>query len=65
MSPATVDVIIVNYNSRNRTLEDVLESVFAQRIEGLSVIVVDNGSVDGSTDAIALCASLRNGHRHR
>jgi|GEM_PF-138983 len=52
MSAPTVDVIVVNYNTRDRTIE-CLSSVLAQQIPGLSVILVDNGSSDGSVEAIA------------
>ncbi len=50
MTP-TVDVIVVNYNTRDRTLE-CIASVLAQGIPGLRVILVDNGSRDGSVAAI-------------
>lgn len=52
MSAPTVDAIVVNYNTRERTLE-CLDSVAAQGIDGLGVILVDNGSNDGSARAIA------------
>jgi GT2 family glycosyltransferase/glycosyltransferase involved in cell wall biosynthesis len=60
----SVSVIIVNYNTREQTLE-CIESVYAEAavsarsaapfppaLDKLTVIVVDNGSVDGSADAI-------------
>lgn len=47
----TLDVVIVNYNTRERTLE-CIGSVLAQRIPGLRVVLVDNGSLDGSAEAI-------------
>jgi GT2 family glycosyltransferase len=43
-------VIIVNWNGRE-VLPECLETVFAQRIEGFEVIVVDNASTDGSAEA--------------
>lgn len=47
----TVSVIIVNFNTKDRTLE-CLRSLMDQRIAGLDVVLVDNGSVDGSAEAI-------------
>ena len=52
MSARTVDVIVVNYNTRERTLE-CLRSVVGQQIPGVGLIVVDNGSTDGSAEAFA------------
>ena len=52
MTAPTVDIIVVNFNTRDRTIE-CLDSVSAQRIPGVSVILVDNGSSDGSVEAIA------------
>ncbi len=52
MTGPTVDVIVVNFNTRERTLE-CLDSVRDQAIPGVGVIVVDNGSEDGSLAAIA------------
>ena len=49
---ATVDVVIVNYNTRDRTLE-CIGSVLDQHLPGHRVILVDNGSTDGSVEAIA------------
>ncbi len=51
MTP-TVDVIIVNYNTRDRTLE-CISSVLQQNLPGHRVVLVDNGSTDGSVEAIA------------
>lgn len=51
MTDTTVDVVIVNYNTRDRTIE-CIDSVAAQGIQGLSVILVDNGSSDDSAAAI-------------
>lgn len=42
-----VTVIIVNYNAGSM-LRRCLESLFLQEFKGLSIIVVDNGSTDGS-----------------
>ncbi|MEV8273347.1 glycosyltransferase [Microbacterium sp. NPDC077184] len=47
---ATIDVVIVNFNTRERTAE-CIASVLDQHIDGLTVIVVDNGSTDGSAEA--------------
>ncbi|MCW2747880.1 MAG: glycosyltransferase [Nocardioidaceae bacterium] len=49
-APSTLAVVIVNYNTRERTLE-CIESVAAQRIPGCEIVVVDNGSTDGSVEA--------------
>ncbi len=47
----TLSVIVVSYNTRESTLE-CLASVLAHSPAGTEVIVVDNGSRDGSSDAI-------------
>jgi hypothetical protein len=49
----TVAVVILNWNGGDEIL-DCLESVFASTHLALEVVVVDNGSVDGSSDAIHL-----------
>ena len=46
-----VSVIIVNRNTR-QLLEDCLKAVYAQDHPGLEVLVVDNGSTDGSNEMI-------------
>jgi GT2 family glycosyltransferase len=45
----TASVIIVNWNGR-RYLEDCLRSVLAQTYDAFEVILVDNGSTDGSAE---------------
>lgn len=47
-----VSVIILNWNGR-ALLGDCLASVLAQSFEGFEVILVDNGSSDGSPDWVA------------
>ena len=47
-----VTVAVVSYNTRSATLA-CLDSVVATGIDGLSVVVVDNASTDGTADAIA------------
>jgi len=44
-----LSVIIVNWNGRH-LLKECLDSVFGQRGEDIEVIVVDNGSCDGSAE---------------
>ena len=51
MSPATVSVVIPCRDQRSDVLE-ALESVFAQTVPALEVIVIDDGSSDGSGDAV-------------
>lgn len=46
-----VAVIIVNWNGR-RYLESCLQAVEAQTLPAIDVIVVDNGSVDGSREMV-------------
>lgn len=46
-----VSVIIVNYNGR-KLLTSCLESIYAQSFQDIEVIVVDNGSQDGSVEYI-------------
>lgn len=54
MTPSVdVSLVIVNWNTRALLLECV-ESIFAETLHStLEVIVVDNGSVDGSPEALA------------
>ncbi len=44
-----VSIVIPNYNGKH-FLEDCLKAVFAQIIDDMEVIVVDNGSTDGSLE---------------
>ncbi len=46
-----VSVVIVNYNGAE-LLHRCLRSVFAQRYRPMEVLVVDNGSVDGSVEMV-------------
>lgn len=50
-TPSRVSVVILNWNGRGDTLA-CIESVLASRDVAFDVIVVDNGSTDGSQDAI-------------
>lgn len=52
-SPGTpvASAIVLNYNGRGFVLEAV-QSLLAQDLRGLEVLVVDNGSTDGSGDEI-------------
>jgi len=50
-SPA-VSAVIINYNGKH-LLEIVLPSLAAQTYDGFEVVVVDDGSHDGSTDYLA------------
>jgi GT2 family glycosyltransferase len=51
----SVEVIIVNWNSREQTLECVaaVEQQLAD-VDGASITVVDNGSTDGSAQALTI-----------
>lgn len=51
MSAPTVDAIIVNYNTRERTLE-AIDSLVDLGLDWLGVVLIDNGSTDGSLEAI-------------
>jgi GT2 family glycosyltransferase len=51
MTHPTVDAIVVNFNTRDRTIE-CLDSLGALGLPWLGMILVDNGSDDGSVDAI-------------
>ncbi len=53
MSGADVAAVVVNWNQRELLLEAV-GSLHRSRYSSLSVIVVDNGSTDGSADEIEL-----------
>ena len=52
MSRPTIAVVIVNWNSRDDVLA-ALRSLRAQTDPDVQVVVVDNGSTDGSAEAIA------------
>lgn len=47
---SSIDIVIVNFNTRERTTE-CIASVLDQKIPGVQVIVVDNGSADGSAES--------------
>ncbi|MBQ8857149.1 MAG: glycosyltransferase family 2 protein [Lachnospiraceae bacterium] len=53
-----VSIVIPNYNGKH-FLEDCLKSVFAQNIENQEVIVVDNGSTDGSLEYLETFPGVR------
>jgi GT2 family glycosyltransferase len=46
-----VTVVVVNWNGRDH-LETCLGSLLAQELAGVEVILVDNGSIDGSVDFV-------------
>lgn len=50
--PGRVAALVINYNGRDVTLQ-ALESLSAMDHPAYDVVVVDNGSTDGSTEAIA------------
>lgn len=56
--PGLVSVIIVNWNGR-RSLPAVLKAVRNQRYEPIEIIVVDNGSTDGSLDLLQAEPAIR------
>jgi GT2 family glycosyltransferase len=51
-SPVTVHIILVNWNGKEITL-DCLRSLHALTYPHVKILVVDNGSTDGSADAFA------------
>lgn len=53
-----VSIVIPNYNGKH-FLKDCLQSVFAQDIEDQEVIVVDNGSTDGSLEYLDTFPGVR------
>ena len=53
-----VSIVIPNYNGKH-FLADCLHTVFAQNIENQEVIVVDNGSTDGSLEYLKTFPGVR------
>ena len=53
-----VSIVIPNYNGKH-FLENCLKAVFAQTIENMEVIVVDNGSTDGSQEYLDTYPGVR------
>ncbi len=53
--PVTVSLIIVNWNGRH-FLEECFRSIWEQSFTGFEVVVVDNGSTDGSVDWLRNCS---------
>jgi len=61
----TVSVVIPTYN-RAGTLKRALQSVIDQTYQALEIIVVDDGSTDGTAEVVAACADARLKHvRHQ
>lgn len=58
MTPGLVSVIVVNWNGR-RFLKPCLESVRAQQYQPIEIIVVDNGSTDGSIAELSADPGVR------
>lgn len=54
----SVSVVVPLYN-KARTVGRALESILAQSYGDLEVLVVDDGSTDGSGDVVAACRDLR------
>ena len=53
-----VSIVIPNFNGKH-FLEDCLKAVFAQDIDNMEVIVVDNGSTDGSQEYLDAYPGVR------
>ena len=53
-----VSIVIPNYNGKH-FLENCLKAVFSQTIENMEVIVVDNGSTDGSQEYLNTYPGVR------
>ncbi|MCK4819444.1 glycosyltransferase [bacterium] len=51
MKKRAISVIVVNWNGRQH-LEECLHSLSKQTIKNFEVILVDNGSTDGSADFV-------------
>ncbi|MEK6758642.1 MAG: glycosyltransferase family 2 protein [Deltaproteobacteria bacterium] len=51
VSVPLVSVVIVNWNGKG-ILEECLRSIYSQPFKSFEVVVVDNGSTDGSADAV-------------
>lgn len=51
MSQSIVSVIVVNWNGKH-LLGECLDSLLAQTVKGIEIVVVDNGSQDGSADFV-------------
>ena len=56
MASATISVIIPLYN-KEREIGDTLRSVLAQTLQPTEIVVVDDGSTDGSAGAVRAIAS--------
>ena len=56
MASATISVIIPLYN-KQREIGDTLHSVLAQTLQPTEIVVVDDGSTDGSAGAVRAIAS--------
>ena len=56
MASATISVIIPLYN-KQREIGDTLRSVLAQTLQPTEIVVVDDGSTDGSAGAVRAIAS--------
>lgn len=51
-SPAVAVSVIVPVYNREKLIADTLESLLSQRFDGFEVIVVDDGSTDGTADIV-------------
>ena len=58
METPHVSVIIVNWNGKN-VLETCLSSVSSTRYPSFDIIVVDNGSTDGSVSMVTKFPAVR------
>jgi N-acetylglucosaminyl-diphospho-decaprenol L-rhamnosyltransferase len=48
----TASIVVLSYNTRDLTLEVLARFALDAQVEGWQVILVDNGSTDGTADAV-------------